>query len=455
MRTIAVVNQKGGVGKTTVSINLAASLAREGRRVLLVDMDPQSHCAVGLAVPDEQIELSVVDVLRSLRSDVRLGFEQVTWQITPRLELAASTRMLGELEADEAHREDGTELLRRALEPLGRKYDFAIIDCAPHVGVLMRNALTAATDVIIPVETGYFSLHGLTRQLATIEGLVNGTGRRINVRVLANHYDVRTKLAREILAELRRKFEHVLFSTVINFNTKLKEGTSCGQPITEFAPESAGARDFQMLAREVESGSAAMEPSEAIHALAERLGRETDRLVAARAPLMTRDREPVAAGATRTVARPLVRPSVVPSRPVERVAMPMRPFERVAVPPGLVAQRRETLPAAAGADDLHTRIDAQLAEIYGPRQTPGGVVFRTRHPAAEQVMLAGDFNGWMPHETPLARLDESGVFQATLDLRPGRYRYRLVVDGRWEFDRENPSSERNEYGEVNSIVEVR
>lgn len=450
MRTIAIVNQKGGVGKTTISINLAASLAREGLRILLVDMDPQSHCAVGLAVPEEQIELSVADVLRSVRSDGPLGFERVVWQITPRLELAASTQALGELEAEEARRGDGAELLRRALEPLGRRYDFAIIDCAPQVGVLMRNALTAATDVIIPVETGYFSLHGLTRQLETVAGLVEETGRRISVRVVANHYDVRTKMAREILAELRRKFEHVLFSTVINFNTKLKEGTSCGQPITEFAPESAGARDFQMLAREVMTGAALL-PGDVVHAYADRLARDSDRLLAGRTPMIRRARDLEAPVGVQTTSRPMdaaartVRARVDGSQLVEASATAAN---RAA------AVRNDGAFVRAG-DELHTRIESQLAEIYGPRQTPEGVVFRTRHPSAEHVMLAGDFNGWMPHVTPLARLDGSGLFETTVDLRPGRYRYRLVVDGRWEFDRENPSNERNEYGEVNSVVEVR
>ena len=116
-------------------------------------------------------------------------------------------------------------------------------------------------------------------------------------------------------------------------------------------------------------------------------------------------------------------------------------------PPGL-----HTATATSSTD--HARIEEKLAEIYGVRQTPEGVVFRNRFADARAVQLAGDFNDWMPHTTPLRRLDESGVFETTLNLLPGRYRYRLVVDGRWEYDRRNPAVETNEYGETNSVVEV-
>jgi chromosome partitioning protein len=419
MRTIAVVNQKGGVGKTTVAINLAAALAREGRRVLLVDMDPQGHCAVGLAVPDDQIELGTVDCLLGERNGERVDLSRVAWRITPNLELVPATRNLAELEPRLGLEAPGVTLLSDALQAAAPAYDFALIDCPPHLGGLMYNALYAAGEVIIPVETGYFSLHGLTLQLSTLETFSRKFSRSIEARVLANQYDVRTKLAREILAEMRRQFANVILRSVINFNTKLKEGASYGQPITEFAPESMGARDFQSLAREIMSRTEA--EAEAVTRYADRIGQDADRLLA---------------GRTGPVAR-----QTVPSR---QLAERDRPQESVPS-----SEHAESDSAA-----VHARIDEKLSEIYGVQQTQEGVVFRGRFADARVVQLAGDFNDWMPHTTPMQRLDDAGLFEATLNLPPGRYRYRLVVDGRWDHDRANPAIVKNEYGETNSVVEV-
>ncbi|MHC4066503.1 MAG: ParA family protein, partial [Planctomycetota bacterium] len=287
MRAIAVSNQKGGCGKTTVAINLSASLAREGRKVLLIDLDPQGHCAVGLAVPNEQIDLSVLDCLRSLSSSGPVGLSQVTWQITPNLDLAPSHLDLARFEPECGTDPSAELMLTKLLEQVAGQYDYALIDCPPHLGLLMRNAVRAADEVIIPVDTGYFSLHGLTREMQTIDEISLQAGREVAVHVLANQYDVRTKLAREILAELRKEFDGVLFSTIVNFNTKLKEGTSFGQPIVEFAPSSMGARDFQKLARELIAAEPdGPSPTDEMLQHVEEMAAEAERLLATTATLV-------------------------------------------------------------------------------------------------------------------------------------------------------------------------
>jgi len=168
MRTIAVVNQKGGCGKTTVSINLASALAEAGQKVLLVDMDPQSHCAVGLAVPEQQIEQSIYDVLISRSRNEPIKLTEILWQITEKLELAPASIDLSAFEQQMAGIPDRECCLKDALEDVNGDYDFTIIDCPPAVGLLTFNALRAATEVIVPVETGYFALHGLSKQLETL-----------------------------------------------------------------------------------------------------------------------------------------------------------------------------------------------------------------------------------------------------------------------------------------------
>ena len=168
MRSITIANQKGGCGKTTIAINLAASLAREGRRILLIDLDAQAHCALGMAVPEEQIDLSIVDCLMGELEGEPVDLSRITWQIAPNLDLAPSRFNLSALEPRLGTGPEADQLLAGILRRNEERYDYVVIDCAPHVGPLMKNGLRVADEVIIPVDTGYFSLHGLTQQLALV-----------------------------------------------------------------------------------------------------------------------------------------------------------------------------------------------------------------------------------------------------------------------------------------------
>jgi len=460
MRTLAIVNQKGGVGKTTIAINLSAALAREGHRVLVVDMDPQGHCAVGTAVPEEQIEQGVYECLAAESAEAgeaKPTLESIAWQITPNLFLAPSRTHLADLEKSGAADRSGCHLLARALDRVDSLYDFAVVDCPPHLGALMYNALHAADEVVIPVETGYFSLQGLTKQLETVEAIRRKRTAAMTVRIVANQYDVRTKLAREILCELKQEFKDLVLGTVINFNTKLKEGASFGQPITEFAPESMGARDFQSLAREL-AGRRQVVLTETVSQFADRIGQAGDRLLASRTPLVPSAASIVepskpAAGPAPGHVEP-VRPAELPSH-AQATRIPMSGTPVSTGSAGQPVGDRTVQAAGSDADRAHRRIEAALSDIYGPHQTQQGVVFRQKITGARQVELAGDFNGWLPHSTPLRRVDDSGLFEATVPLQPGRYRYRLVVDGRWSPDAANPNTERNEFGETMSVVEVK
>jgi chromosome partitioning protein len=403
MRTIAIANQKGGCGKTTVSINLAACLAREGRRTLLVDMDPQGHCALGLAVPEEQIEVSVFDVLTQGSNGERVEITRSIWQITANFDLAPATTSLSQFEPMVRSASDAEDRLAEALSAVSDRYDFAIVDCPPHIGLLTRNALSAACEIIIPVDTGYFSLQGLSKQLDTIEAIRIGRDQPLEMRVLANLYDVRTKLGREILNELKRKFGPFMCSTFINFNTKLREGASFGQPITEYDPSSMGYRDFVRLAREViAAGGPEMAPTTLLRQ-ADDLAQRAEQLLATSKPLLTDEERPAAE-------------SEPPATPEE--------------------------------------IQEKIELIYGARTTESGVVFATFAPGAQNVHVAGDFNNWSGDATPMARNGKEGAFCATLPLSPGRYRYRYIVDGRWINDPNNQYVESNPYGELDSVIEV-
>ncbi len=259
MRTIAIINQKGGCGKTTTSINLAACLARLGQKTLLVDVDPQGHCAVGLAVPEEQIERTIYDTLIEERDGKPVRLADIVWQIATDFDLAPSNLKLAAFEQVFAGRIGREDRLRKAIESVSQNYKWCIIDCPPSVGLITFNALRACDEAIVPVETGYFSLHGLAKMMETLEMLRERCDKDILIRVLPTLYDTRTKLAREVLSELRNKFREYLMESTVNFNTKLKEAASFGQPITEYDPGSRGYKDFVNLAREL-MGHTPVEP---------------------------------------------------------------------------------------------------------------------------------------------------------------------------------------------------
>ena len=471
MRTVTIANQKGGCGKTTVAINLAASIAREARRVLLIDLDPQAHCALGTAVPEEQIDLSILECLWSRVEGEPLELGRITWQIAPNLDLAPSKYNLAAFESKLADRKDADTLLDNLLKQNADRYDYCVIDSPPHLGLLMRNGLRAADEIMIPVDTGYFSLHGLTRQLATIEQISERNGIRPVVRVLANQYDVRTKLAREILAELRNRFKGIVYDTIVNFNTKLKEGASFGQPITEFAPTSMGAKDFERLARELMASEPSRIPTAEMLQHVERLAADAERLLATTTTLVDGR---MGLGGERAMSRTglIVPPPDVPPPPgpfepatrrvPTRTTTPARttPAEpiRAMAPPASVPTVARPAPAPQPkpvTPASHAEIDRKIEAIYGVRQEGEVVIFRSHSPEAVDIQIAGDFNDWMPHTTPMRRLTPDGDFEARLKLPRGRYRYRLVIDGRWSHDLYNPAIETNEYGELNSVVEIK
>ncbi len=427
MRTIAVVNQKGGCGKTTVSINLASALAEIGKRVLLVDMDPQSHCAVGLAVPEEQIEQSIYDVLISKSRNEPLRLTEVLWQISDRLELAPASIDLSAFEQQMANIPDRESSLKTVLDDIRNEYDYTIVDCPPAVGLLTFNALRAATNIIVPVETGYFALHGLSKQLETLSILCKRCSQNIQVSILASMYDIRTKVAREILSELRAHFGERMFRTVVNFNTKIKEASSFGQPINEYDPSSKGQRDFRSLAEEMIGSGVRQQHRQIVNTLADRL-----ESISAEATELLKETKP----------EPKLRqaPQVQPPKAEQVAQAEEEPQQAEIMPP-----QQPTL----------AETNAKLSDYYGVNQIDDALVFVSLYPRASIVQIAGDFNNWQPTKTPMKKVGDSGIWQTKLKLPQGKYRYRLVVDGQWQQDPYNERTEVNPFGEYNSVLEVK
>lgn len=441
MRTIAIINQKGGCGKTTVSINLAATLAAKGRRTLLVDTDPQAHCAMGLAVPENQIDRSLADLLRA-GMDGSVAFADIVWQISRHLDLAPASIHLAGLEQQLATAADKDRRLVQVLSTVQDRYDFCVIDCPPSIGLLTFNALRAADEVLIPVETGYFAMQGSVRQEQTIEMLAHRAGHHVRFKVLATMYDVRTKLAREILSELKRHFDDKLLPVVINFNSKLKEAASFGQPITEYDAASRGMQDFERLAAWLLANPPA--PAPGSEAPAE--GEMTRNPALSRAAELV-ERARALSARTAALAAKLTHDDDLSS---EGLAAPRPPQSEA---PAYALDHAPGHAPGHVADD-RPRLQEKLARLYGVKPTAQGLLFVQPSDTGRQIAVAGDFNGWDPQVTPMTRDEGLGVWQACVQVPPGRYHYRLVIDGNWVPDPYNTSTEENPLGEVNNVVEV-
>ena len=248
-RVLALCNQKGGVGKTTTTINLGAALAETGRRVLLVDFDPQGALSVGLGVNPHQLDLTVYNLM--MQRDVSID-EVLLKTAIPGLDLLPGNIDLSAAEVQLVSEVAREQTLARVLAPILADYDIVLIDCQPSLGLLAVNALAAADGVLIPLECEFFALRGVALLMDTIGRVQERINPRLEVEgILATMYDARTLHGREVLARVVEAFGDKVFHTVIARTIRFPETTVAGEPITTFAPNSAGAEAYRQLAREV------------------------------------------------------------------------------------------------------------------------------------------------------------------------------------------------------------
>ena len=247
-RIIAVANQKGGVGKTTTSINLAACLAEKGKKVLAVDMDPQGNLTSGLGVDKDSVEKSIYELIIG-EVDIK---EVINKEVLENLDIIPTSIDLSAAEIELIGVDDKEYILRNAIDQVKDQYDFVIIDCPPSLSMLTINAMTTANSVIVPIQCEYYALEGLSQLIHTIDLVKDRLNNDLEIEgVVFTMYDARTNLSLQVVENVKENLQQNIYKTIIPRNVRLAEAPSYGQPITLYDPRSTGAEAYRLLAEEV------------------------------------------------------------------------------------------------------------------------------------------------------------------------------------------------------------
>ena len=397
MKIISIANQKGGCGKTTTAINLAAALGLNKKKVLLIDLDAQAHASLGLDIESQD---SVYNVISNL-TPRKLKLENIIKRVEDTFDIAPSNILVGTLEQELAD-EIGRELkLLEIIKPIKDQYDYILIDCPPSLGILTINSVRVSDEIIIPVEMSRFSLQGVDHLMDIITLVKDRLGHEVKCRVLITMFDSRLRHSFSMLETFREKFGALLFDTIVHINVKLKESAVCGKPVAFYDKYSRGSKDYYTLAKEL--------------ILINKQEGEED------APVPAEQEAPVE---TETTPQETPITEEVVLEPTGDRELSLEPF----------SERMQETVAEEAQEFSTTRfvIDA---------------------PGAKSVYVTGSFNDWSLDDG--CRLKEmDGQWEVYIPLKAGFYKYQFIVDGVWKEDPNNSRRERNSFGDINSLIEV-
>lgn len=414
MKKIAVANQKGGCGKTTTTINLAGSLASLGKRVLLVDLDPQSHASFGLGMVNQPFDRSIYNIL-TYNAEKKRSIENCIFNAIKNLDVIPSNILLSTLEQELKDKDDAVSRLHEVLSDNKLNYDYVLIDCPPSLGFLTFNALRAAELVVVPIDMSAFSLMGVGKLLGMLELVKLNINHAPRVKALATLFDKRTKYSQNMLDEIKSFFKDQMLHSVIRTNVALKKAITAGVPVIQFEKHSNGAQDYLALAKELLSMEGNLDFEKVMAEVTSIISDE---------PVTTVPRQ----GISRIKDIPLTPEEVTVKAPVE---------EKAVIEQTVNSNLSETV-------STESAVSLPLKEA----------VFSVTAPAAKDIYIVGDFNNWkIIEENRLSRL-EDGKWEKRVTLPAGSYKYKFVVDGEWILDSHNSLKEPNPFGSFDSIINV-
>ena len=247
-RVIAIANQKGGVGKTTTAINLSAALGEKGKKVLVIDTDPQGNTTSGLGLDKSEMENTIYQLLIG---EINID-EAIAKDVSDNLDIIPSNVNLAAVEIELIDAEDKEFILRNAIEKVRDKYNFIIIDCPPSLSMLTINAMTTADTVLVPIQCEYYALEGLSQLIHTVDLVKERLNPKLDMEgVVFTMFDARTNLSLQVVENVKDNIDEHVYKTIIPRNIRLAEAPSYGIPITKYEPKSAGAEAYKLLAKEI------------------------------------------------------------------------------------------------------------------------------------------------------------------------------------------------------------
>jgi len=361
MKVISIANQKGGCGKTTTAINLATSLSLRNNKVLLIDLDPQSHASFSLGIKTDQLEKTMYNVLTNVDKN-RKKLLNVILHIGENLDLAPGHILLSTIEQELINERDAISVVYKSIDYLDSNYDFIVIDCPPSLGFLTFNALRASQLLIVPLQCCSLSLMGVTKLINMVELIQLKLQRAPKIKGLITMYDKRTKYSQKMLQEINNYFKDNIFNTTIRINIALREAAAHGVPVIKFNKYANGAMDYMSLADEIIIDTKKL--------FLEDFYREAEHLIS----------------------------------------------------------------------EAQSKLKVQTFSFLAPE--------------ARDVYVVGDFNNWKADEVSRLERLPDGLWEKRLALKPGIYKYKFIVDGKWQQDPKNLTTIPNNFGGVDSLLTV-